>query len=261
MPCYLSFNAEGWKGQVLAGWEDVFTGFDGWLASSVDECVVNLSSRQVWRSDTPKGALFVKVIYRASEAQGLARRAFAALKWLLRPSRALAIQRVSQAMLEAGFECPMPVLAVRRRSATGWPVDVFISAECGDANLCDQLPGLPREEIEALLARVAIELNRFHRAGFVHGDCIPANLALNAQGRLVFFDNDRTVRHPWLRERYAQRRNLIQFGYRLTRQLGDMTYFEQFLYAYVEAAEVAAADFGDMQDILQAVRKRLSTAP
>lgn len=261
MQCYLSFNAEGWKGQVLAGWEDVFTGFDGWLASSVDECVVNLPSRKVWRSDTPKGALFVKVIYRASEAQGPARQAFASLKWMLRPSRARAILRVSKAMLDAGFECPVPVLAVRRRSATGWPTDVFVSAECRDTNLCDQLPALPREEIKALLARVAIELNRFHRAGFVHGDCIPANLAMNAQGRLVFFDNDRTVRYSWLRERYAQRRNLIQLGYRLTRQLGDISYFERFLYAYIEAAEVASADFRDMQDILQAVRKRLSTAP
>ncbi|SIQ87894.1 lipopolysaccharide kinase InaA family protein [Pseudomonas flexibilis] len=256
---YSSFTAQGWRGEVLAGWEDMFIELDEWLASSVGERVVNLPSRQVWRAETSKGAVFVKVIYRASEVNSLVRKTFSSLKWLLRPSRALATLKVSRAMLLAGFDCPVPVLAVRRRSAAGWPVDVFVSAECRYLNLYEQMLDLNREHKEALLSQVASELNRFHCAGFVHGDCITPNLALNGQGRLVLFDNDRTVRAPMLRRRYAQRRNLIQFGYRLTRQQGSSCYFELFLNSYVAAGK-GAADREHIPRILRAVNKRLRNA-
>ncbi|WP_081798186.1 lipopolysaccharide kinase InaA family protein [Pseudomonas sp. RL] len=257
MPHYLPFNAEGWRGLVLAGWEDVFAKFDTWLAESEGARIVNLPSRQVWRTETPKGVVFVKVIYRASEVKGLLRGTFASLKWLLRPSRALATLRISESLLNAGFECPVPVLAARRRTRTGWPVDVFISAERRESNLSDQMSGLGRAEIESLLERVAVEMNRFHGSGFVHGDCIPPNLALIESGRLVFFDNDRTARAPWFRPRYAQRRNLIQFGYRLTRQLEEESYLDFFLKAYVGAGEGAAVGPGGTEYIVQAVRRRL----
>lgn len=257
MPHYLPFNAGGWRGHVLSGWKDIFSGLDAWLAQSNGERIVHLPSRQVWRAETPGGAVFVKVIYQASEAKGLFRRAFASMKWVLRPSRAAATLRISQALLNAGFECPLPLLAARRRSRAGWPVDVFVSAECRETMLYDRMPLLERGQIESLLRGVAIELNRFHRAGFVHGDCIPPNLALNGKGGLVFFDNDRTTQAPWFRPRYAQRRNLIQFGYRLTRQLQDISYFDLFLTAYFEAGQGAAANPKDRKYIVRAVRQRL----
>ncbi|SCY01433.1 lipopolysaccharide kinase InaA family protein [Pseudomonas flexibilis] len=260
MPHYLPFNAEGWRGLVLAGWEDVFAKFDTWLAESEGARIVNLPSRQVWRTETPKGVVFVKVIYRASEVKGPLRGTFASLKWLLRPSRALATLRISESLLNAGFECPVPVLAARRRTRTGWPVDVFISAERRETNLYDQMLGLGCAEIKSLLNRVAPELNRFHRAGFVHGDCISPNLALNEAGRLIFFDNDRTSRAPLFRPRYAQRRNLIQFGHRLTNQLGSTEYFEFFLENYVAAGSGAAAGSREILGIHRAVRDRQRTA-
>jgi tRNA A-37 threonylcarbamoyl transferase component Bud32 len=258
MPRYLPFRAAEWQGLVLSGWEGFFADLDGWLASRDGERIVNLLSRQVWRVSTPQGAIFVKVIRRASEVQGPVRQTIASLKWLLRPSRALAILRVSQVMLKAGFECPVPVLAVRRRSARGWPEDVFISIECRLTNLYDLLSPLSHENRDLILRQVATELNRYHRAGFVHGDCIPANIAMNAKGHLVFFDNDRTRSAPLFRRRYAQRRNLIQFGYRLTQQLdGDISHFERFLIYYVEEAEGAAAARQNMAGIIRNVRKRL----
>jgi Ser/Thr protein kinase RdoA (MazF antagonist) len=68
---------------------------------------------------------------------------------------------------------------------------------------------VPRET-RALLAGLGAEVARLHRAGFVHGDLVPANVRLVGE-RFVFLDNDRTRRGAVL-VRLAGRRNLVQLG-------------------------------------------------
>src|SRR5205823_2160469 len=65
-------------------------------------------------------------------------------------------------------------------------------------------------EKRALLGRLGAEVARLHRAGFVHGDLVPANIRLVGE-RFVFLDNDRTRRSRLL-VRLAGRRNLVQLG-------------------------------------------------
>src|SRR5207253_11452675 len=65
-------------------------------------------------------------------------------------------------------------------------------------------------EKRALLGRLGAEVARLHRAGFVHGDLVPANIRLVGEC-FVFLDNDRTRRSRLL-VRLAGRRNLVQLG-------------------------------------------------
>jgi hypothetical protein len=69
----------------------------------------------------------------------------------------------------------------------------------------------PRGEKRALLRALGTVVGRLHRAGFVHGDLVPPNVWLDAGGRFVFLDNDRTRRSRLL-VALAGRRNLVQLG-------------------------------------------------
>lgn len=259
MPRYIKFNSSCWSGLIEASWQGIFSDIDQWIIENSGDRVVDLPSRKVLRIATPRGVTYVKIIFKASDLSGW-RKIAPALKWYFRPSRALSILRVSQKMLDSGIHCPVPVLAARCRSRFGWPTDIFISEECVETNLYDLLPNVNGEEADAILASVASELNRFHKAGFVHGDCIPPNLSLNAKQELVYFDNDRTVQHPFFRTKYAQRRNLVQFGYRLVRQLESMEFFHKFLecYAAFSGWTVSQKDT-EIKRIIFSVKRRLGS--
>ena len=234
---YHPYNAHGWRGCIEDGWQAPLADLDAWLAENPGERLVDQPSREVRRIETGQGTVYAKIFHQGSNARGL-RQIPDALKWYLRPSRALAILRISQALLDAGFACPVPVLAARRHSKTGWPKDLFISHECGSVPLSQRLQSLSgRTKINSLLATVAAQLHRFHRAGFVHGDCSPENLALTDAGVLVLFDNDRTVRRPWRPRTHAQRRSLANFGMRLTMEIQDLAPFREFLARYAAAAQ------------------------
>lgn len=135
------------------------------------------------------------------------------LKWVFRFSRALAAWRISQRLLAAGFHCARPVLAIRRRSVAGYPTDVFISEEVSAPVLSDVLPTLPPEQQLQLAGLLGRELQKFHAAGFVHGDCILRNLCLSPEQELVYLDNDRSKTRGLAGIFSRSTRNLAQIGY------------------------------------------------
>src|SRR5690606_716910 len=192
---YLPFADGCWRGRVMPGWEKTFSQLDAWLAQTPGESIVRLPCREVRWVSTEQGVAYVKSLYSGSESADV-QKWVTSLKWLIRPSRALAIFNISNEMLREGFLCPRPLLAARHRSRWGWPTDVFISEECLDPTIAQLLLTAEQDLVSSLLTRTAEELHRFHQAGFIHGDCTPYNLALTAQNRLVLFDNDRTVRRP-----------------------------------------------------------------
>ena len=252
MTFYVPYHSQGWHGRIANGWQSLLEDVDGWLTLNPGESVVDFPSRQVRRVETPAGRVYVKILRSGSDAHG-PRRWVSDLKWYLRPSRALAILRVSQKLLAEGFVCPLPILAARRRSPWGWPTELFISYERLGTNLAQRLDTAPdAEATRAVLASTADELRRFHRAGFVHGDCTPYNLAFTDEGRLILFDNDRTRRSPaWLR-RHQQERSLANLGLRLTQFAQSPEPFRLFLDRYADSA--AEAD-----RILALIRKRLKS--
>lgn len=239
----------------MPGWEKTFSQLDAWLEQTPGESIVRLPSREVRRVSTEQGVVYVKILYSGSESSGV-QKWVTSLKWLIRPSRALAIFNISNEMLREGFLCPRPLLAARHRSRWGWPTDVFISEECLDPTIAQLLLTAEQDLVSSLLTRTAEELHRFHQADFIHGDCTPYNLALTAQNRLVLFDNDRTVRRPgWLCTR-QQHRSLANFGLRLAQLTRSLEWFRFFLDRYADASR-GALTAADGEGIMALTRRRL----
>ena len=210
------YRSDAWRGRVLAAWQDVFARLDDWLEVP-GEVVVSYDSRQVQRRETANGTVYLKRIWALTDAGIHGSDWFSALKWIGRPSRALACWRISRQLLAAGFRCAEPVLAARRRNCFGYPEDLIVTAAVPWPTLEAVLAAKKADDGRDIVALAARQLREFHKAGFVHGDCILRNICLDGDGRLVYLDNDRTKRPGPLNLFCSWKRNLAQFGYSLRR--------------------------------------------
>ena len=206
----IPYSSGSWHGRIAADWQAEFQDFEHWQLEHSGDTVVSYRSRKVCRVQTPRGTLYVKTIWGLTDAGMTGRDPLSFLKWVFRPSRALAAWRISQRLLAAGFHCARPVLAIRRRSIVGYPTDVFISEEVSAPVLSEVLPNLSAEQQLDLARLLGRELQKFHAAGFVHGDCILRNLCLNPDNELVYLDNDRSKVYGVTTRPF---RNLAQIGY------------------------------------------------
>jgi hypothetical protein len=121
--------------------------------------------------------------------------------------RALRAFRMGSALDGVGLGAPAVVLAARRGDE-----GVLVTCDTGGEGLVEAVrrhAATPRAK-RALLAALGAEVARLHRAGFVHGDLVPANVHLVGE-RFVFLDNDRTRRSRLL-VFVTARRNLVQLG-------------------------------------------------
>ena len=209
----IPYSSGKWKGLIAADWQEEIPDFDQWQPGHPGETVVSYQSRSVCRVQTPKGRIYIKKIRALTDAGMNGKDWLSFLKWVLRPSRALAAWRISQRLLAAGFHCARPVLAIRKRSLSGYPTDVFITEEVDAPVISELLPALQAPQQLALAEFLGRELHTFHAAGFVHGDCILRNLCLTAENKLVYLDNDRTRKNGVAGIFHWQLRNLAQIGY------------------------------------------------
>jgi len=227
------YRSGNWRGIIDPQWQEPLSDLDQWLRDHPGAKVVAKKSRTVSRVETPNGVIYVKIIHRLQERGSAWKMLFAGIKWLFRPSRAIATFQITDAMLDKGIGCPEPILAARRRNALGWPEDVFICREVPYPtllslfNTTDNIPSR-----DALLANAAHGIAALHNQGFIHGDCIPGNLCLAPDQSLCFLDNDRTQPMPLMLRRRARLNNVVQFLSRLppNTQQGDV--FTLFLDSY-----------------------------
>ncbi|NLZ59570.1 MAG: hypothetical protein GX901_02785 [Lentisphaerae bacterium] len=230
----LAYSSNGWRGLVAEQWSELLADYEAWRSANPGELVVEHRSRQVSRVETAQGRLYVKEILALTDASLRGRAPGSFLKWVLRPSRALAAWRVSQKLLQAGFHCALPVLAIRRRGFLGYPQDVFITEDV-QAKALDELFGDMSLEEKTRLARLlGSQIARLHQAGFVHGDCIMRNLCLDKQGNLIYLDNDRSKKCGRLAFSRS-RRNLAQLGYSARRTGADAGFVRLMFEVYAEA--------------------------
>ena len=121
--------------------------------------------------------------------------------------RALRAFRMGAALGDVGLAVPAVVLAARRGGE-----GILVTRDTGGEGLLEALGrrvAAPRAK-RALLLALGTEVARLHRAGFVHGDLVPANVRLVGE-RFVLLDNDRTRRSRLL-VAITGRRNLVQLG-------------------------------------------------
>lgn len=237
----VEYSNHGWHGLVEASWQEEFADLEAWMDPSRGKIYREKMNRLVVRLETPRGAVFVKVVRTLADGRHSGRDFVKRLKWFIRSSRAVQVMRMHLALLEAGFGCPEPLLAVRYRHQLQQPVDVFVCRELLLPSFGKRLVEAAGDERVRLLQATARELCRFHHAGFVHGDCIPGNILLGEDGGLHFLDNDRTVRLESGSLQRGRVRNLVQ----LCRHIEDWEKSEApgriFLDAYKEA-DLASGD-------------------
>ena len=216
MTVFHPYRSGNWRGVVHHQWQEPLQNLDQWLRDNPGTTVIAKKARTVSRVETPNGVLYVKVLHRLQEKGPAWKMLLTGSKWFLRPSRAIAVFKITSAMLDKGIGCPEPVLAARRRNAIGWPEDIFICREVPYPTLlslfytADKIPAR-----DALIANAAHGIAALHNQGFIHGDCIPLNLCLAPDQSISFLDNDRTHTMPSLRKTYARFSNIIQFLSRL----------------------------------------------
>jgi tRNA A-37 threonylcarbamoyl transferase component Bud32 len=149
--------------------------------------------------------LYVKLI---EPPRGVAR-----VKQIVKGTRGARLERITQALNDAGFSAP-PLL-LRATNQFGAEVIITLATEGhGPARVLADLANGPLASKWTTLRGIGRELARLHRCDFVHGDLTPFNLFLlrGEPVRLALIDNDRTRRTPWLMPQRAQLRNLVQLG-------------------------------------------------
>ena len=232
----LPYCKNGWRGLVAERWSELLSDYEAWQRENPGEIVVAYRSRQGRRVETELGRLYVKKILALTDASMSGRAPISFLKWVLRPSRALAAWRISQQLLQSGFHCARPVLAIRKRNALGYPHDVFITEDVQAKALDELFANMNVGEKTQLADLLGTELARLHQAGFVHGDCIMRNLCLDKDNNLIYLDNDRSKKTglgvPFARSL----RNLAQLGYSARRTGADAEFVRLMYNTYAEVA-------------------------
>ena len=145
------------------------------------------------------------------------------IKDLFRPSKAFHALSQARALLSEGFHAPFTVAAGEKRtlrfirqaflltlSVEGTSLPLFL-----EENFSHPLDACALKKKRRYLRQLASEIRRLHQSGFVHGDLVPYNILVQAQGeKLNFFyiDNDRTRRYPSWFPYPLWKRNLVQLN-------------------------------------------------
>jgi hypothetical protein len=258
----LPYAQDGWNGWMESAWMDFapLQQPDSWLTPQNGKTILDLPCRRVLRLETPRGAVYAKIMRAGNDGVIKNREWWGLLRWMLLPSRGVHIFHMHQRMLAMGHGCAEPVLGARHRGPWGYPHELFISREVPHDTLEALFPKLDAIQLETCLRCCAVQLAAFHADGFVHGDCIKRNLCYDmAEEQLYFLDNDRTKRWRNKAPFFLQRRNLAQFCYSLVRDgaEADLTLPTCFLEAYGGQAGWSSRRLEDEKDrIFPPVLKR-----
>jgi serine/threonine protein kinase len=157
-------------------------------------------------------ALFLKVFHGFG--------GIAACKDIFRSSRALRSLRQMVALARLNFSVPIAVAAGEQRQGRLLRKAFVLTLAVKGESLPDLLkqPGLGWDSVEKRrgLKKLALEVQRLHRMGFVHGDLVATNIFVSRVAgeapRFFFMDHDRTRRYPGWIPQGLWRRNLVQLN-------------------------------------------------
>ena len=145
------------------------------------------------------------------------------IKDLFRVSKAFLALRQAKDLLREGFHTPLVVAAgeqrtlrfVKKAFLLTLSVEGILLPDFLEENYSRPRDGSFLQKKRKYLRQLASEVCRLHQSGFVHGDLVPYNIMVQAQGDgLVFFfmDNDRTRRYPSWFPNPLWKRNLVQLN-------------------------------------------------
>ncbi len=250
---YRAFQRRGWQGLVAPQGEFLpLDDLSQWIQSEPGETVRAFRLRRIAKLSSPEGpdapAIYLKVLWGLGDDK---EKPLSSLKWRFRPSQALKILQIHRELESHGFLAPKVLLAARYRPWRPWgrPVDLLVTQEAPGRLVADFLCGarggipLQGQERQAMLLLLGRELARLHKAGFVHGDCHPANYFwTEGQAGFCYIDNDRTRLHAH-RCLSGAIRNLVSVGfYLLGMKHIPQEEWETILQAYRENAEFTSEE-------------------
>jgi len=212
---YTSFSASGWRGWIANEWKQHLTPTDPLIAlrEPPHEMIKDRPSSRLWKVEFGDESIFVKYMTAANDR----RRSFMDdLKWRYRPSRAIAMLKVTIRMSAAGLHVPYILFAARRRHA-GLTEDLLVMREVQGTTLAEFLQINPiAAKAHQILSMVGQRIAQLHQLRIMHGDLLPQNLILiDDENNLVWLDNDRTRVKTGFMPPHIYQRNLAQIIYRL----------------------------------------------
>ncbi|MBQ7650778.1 MAG: hypothetical protein IJS15_07455 [Victivallales bacterium] len=236
----------GWKDEICA---EAFIDIDAWLADDGKQIVLETLCRTIARHPFNLGGESLNVYSKLMRAQNdgalKKKELFSLVKWAFGPSRAITVLKNTSMMIALGHPCPRPLLAVRRKVKSGHHLNLLVTAEVKAPTLESIIVGNGGDEARSAVMAAGHDLAKLHADSFLHGDYLPRNTCLE-DGRVVFLDNDKTSRWPFMPPFPLRRRNLEQFAYNLMLLKGleecKIELPTLFLDAYFEAAKRGDAE-------------------
>jgi tRNA A-37 threonylcarbamoyl transferase component Bud32 len=259
---FTRFRVAGWRGRVDDRWRHVVAADPlEWLAGQPKETVWHRPSATTFRVDTDRGAAFVKHVTAPKDRAPRAADWPSRLWWRLQPSRALRVLRINREFARRGLLVAPVLAAARRRS--GWRAeDLLVTGEVKGLSLHRAFVDAPDDETRRDLLRMAgRRVAELHRLRFIHGDLLPGNLVVTADGtNVVWLDNDRSRRWFPAIPGPVRRRNLTQFVYRQVywfRYRWTRLFLESY---YAAAGRGEAARRRESARVLRKARARIGRA-
>ena len=133
------------------------------------------------------------------------------IKRLLRKPLAFKLLEIHKALLVSGIGCAEPILAAICGDSSQQLSQLFVYKEVPYPSISKRLQQASASDATDIYLAAANAIATIHKAGFVHGDCLPGNICLSDDGKAFFIDNDRTAKSLPLLHGWQERRNLIQF--------------------------------------------------
>ena len=212
------------------------------------ETIVNKPNRMVRRIDLEGTTVYAKWFVPTKSF----------LKRLFRKPLAFRLLETHKALLSAGIGCAEPLLAAICDEPTQILPQLFVYKEVPYPNISQRLKNASTDEATRIYDTAAEAIATLHKAGFVHGDCLPGNICLSDDNHAFFIDNDRTSRSfPFIRKR-QERRNLVQFCAHAALQ-HDMSREMQrrFLAHYFECHSQRMTTFDHLLDRIEVRRQEI----
>ena len=200
---YIPYRSHGWRGRIRTDWAQRLGAIDAlqWVMDQPHESVADRSVAQTLllpasvSDDRP--AIYVKHLPQVSKLRSPVMRTLS----------------VTHAMARAGLGVPSVILAAQRRHGASRENILMTNQVDGQSVQSLIWPTSDDAACRQCLREVGRHIARLHQHGFLHGDLLPGNLIQTPGGELVYMDNDRTRKFPWLPLSIRQR-NLTQMMYR-----------------------------------------------
>ena len=241
------FRFANWHGMVAEPFEWNLQRLDAILKDA--DIIVDKPDRIVRRIELDGKAFYAKSFLKP-------RRLADRLKRMVRRPIVLRLWQIHNEMLDSGIVCAAPMLGAMDDGAG---TELFISTEIAMQTARIMIKTLAAESLPEIFAKAAKAIARLHRAGFVHGDCIPGNICMDDADGFAFIDNDRTERAPLLFGGNARRRNLVQFCSRSTlRPEVCNEHFTRFLVEYMKELHNITPSVATVSEFIETVGKRIA---